>query len=136
MTTSDEQIVTMTRAEITDVLTRFVEAQRLSDVDDLSGLLTEDFELVGPLGFVVPKHEWLEQFRTGMLQIQSLEWDEIEIRTHAYAAFAIAIGRLTQGATYAGNRADGRFRVTAIAIGRGTSWLLAGAHYSPIAAPQ
>jgi Domain of unknown function (DUF4440) len=135
MTTSDEQIVTMTRAEITDLLTRFTEAQRLSDVDDLSGLLTEDFKLVGPLGFVVPKQEWLEQFRTGMLQIQSLEWDEIDIRTHAYAYFAIAIGRLTQAATYARKPTDGQFRVTAIAIGHGTSWHLAGAHYSPIAAP-
>jgi hypothetical protein len=135
MTTSDEQIVTMTRAEITDLLTRFAEAQRLSDVDDLSRLLTDDFKLVGPLGFVVSKQEWLEQFRTGMLQVQSLEWDEIEIRTHAYAYFAIAIGRLTQAATFTREPADGRFRVTAIAIGRGTSWHLAGAHYSPIAAP-
>ena len=115
MTTSDEQIVTMTRAEITDLLARFAEAQRLSDVDDLSGLLTDDFKLVGPLGFVVPKQEWLEQFRTGMLQIQSLEWDEIDIRTHAYAYFAIAIGRLTQVATFTREPADGRFRVTAIA---------------------
>jgi hypothetical protein len=135
MTTSDEQIVTTTRTEIKALLTRFAEAQRLSDVDDLSGLLTEDFKLVGPLGFVVPKQEWLEQFRTGMLQIQSLEWDEIDIRTHAYAYFAIAIGRLTQAATFARKAADGQFRVTAIAIGHGTTWHLAGAHYSPIAAP-
>jgi hypothetical protein len=81
------------------------------------------------------EQEWLEQFRTGTLQIQSLEWDEIDIRTHAYAHFAIAIGRLTQAATYARKPADGPFRVTAIAIGHGTSWHLAGAHYSPIAAP-
>jgi hypothetical protein len=135
MITSDEQIVAMTRTEIKDLLTRFAEAQRLSGVDELSGLLTDDFEVVGPLGFVVPKHEWLKQLRTGMLQIQSLEWDEIEIRTHAYACFAIAIGRLTQAASYARKPADGQFRVTAIAIGQGKSWHLAGAHYSPIAAP-
>ena len=135
MITNDEQIVTITRSEINDLLTRFAEAQRLSGVDELSGLLTDDFKLVGPLGFVVAKEEWLEQFRTGRLQIQSLEWDEIDIRTHAYAYFAIAIGRLTQAATYMGNPADGEFRVTAVAIGHGTSWHLAGAHYTPIAAP-
>jgi hypothetical protein len=133
MTTSDEQIVTMTRTEIMELLTRFAEAQRLSDVDDLSGLLTEDFKLVGPLGFVVPKQEWLEQFRTGMLQIESLDWDEIDIRTHAYSYSAIAIGRLTQAASFARKPAGGQFRVTAIAIGHGTSWQLAGTHYSPIA---
>jgi hypothetical protein len=116
-------------------LTRFAEAQQLSDVDELSGLLTDDFKLVGPLGFIVPKQEWLDQFRTGMLQIESLEWDEIDIRTHAYAHFAIAIGRLTQAATYARQPTNGQFRVTAIAIGSGTTWHLGGAHYSPISAP-
>jgi hypothetical protein len=135
MTTSDEQIVTMTRAEIRDLLMRFAEAQRLSDVDDLSRLLTDDFKLVGPLGFVVPKQEWLEQFRTGTLQVESLEWDEIDIRTHAYANFAIAIGGLAQAASFAQRPAGGQFRVTAIATGHGTSWQLAGAHYGPLAAP-
>ena len=135
MITSDEQIVSMTRTEVENLLTRFIEAQRVSNVDELSRLLTDDFKLVGPLGFIVPKQEWLEQFRTGMLEIESLEWDAIDIRTHAYAHFAIAIGRLTQTATYARKPADGQFRVTAIAIGSGTTWHLAGAHYSPIAKP-
>jgi hypothetical protein len=107
----------------------------VSDVDELTGLLTDDFKLVGPLGFVVPKQDWLKQFRAGTLEIQSLEWDEIDIRTRAYAYSAIAIGRLTQAASYARKPADGQFRVTAIAIGQGTTWHLAGAHYSPIAAP-
>ena len=132
MITSDEQIVSMTRTEIKALLTRFAEAQRVANVDDLSGTLTDDFKLVGPLGFIVRKHEWLEQFRTGVLRIEALEWDEIDIRTHAYAYFAIAIGRLTQAATYARKPADGQFRVTAIVIGSGTTWHLAGAHYSPI----
>jgi ketosteroid isomerase-like protein len=134
MITSDEQIVTTTRTEVQNVLTRFAEAQRASNIDELSALLTDDFKLVGPLGFIVSKQQWLEQFRTGTLQIESLEWDEIDIRTHAYANFALAIGKLNQTATYAQKPADGQFRVTAIAIGSGTSWHLAGTHYSPIAA--
>ena len=135
MITNDQQTVNMTADEVGELLNRFAEAQRLSDLDALSELLTDDFKLVGPLGFVVPKQQWLEQFRSGALQIESLEWDEVDIRTHAYANSAIAIGRLTQSATYADNRADGAFRVTAIAIGYGVTWRLAGAHYSPIADP-
>jgi hypothetical protein len=135
MTTSDQQAVSLTTDEITELLERFAEAQRLSDVDTLSKLLTDDFKLVGPLGFVVPKHLWLEQFRAGTLQIESLEWDEVDIRTYAYANFAIAIGRLSQVATYAQRRSDGQFRVTVIAIGHGTTWQLTGAHYSAIAPP-
>jgi hypothetical protein len=135
MTTSDQQIVSLTSEEISKLLGRFAEAQTLSDVDALSGLLTDDFKLVGPLGFVVPKQLWLEQFHTAALQIELLEWDEVDVRTYADAGFAIAIGELTQAATYAQNRSDGRFRVTLIAVGHGVTWQLAGAHYSPIAAP-
>ena len=135
MITSDKQTVNTIASEIGKLLNRFAEAQRLSDLDDLSELLTDDFKLVGPLGFVVPKQQWLEQFRSGALQIESLQWDEVDIRTHAYANSAIAIGRLTQTATYADNRADGAFRVTAIAVGNGVTLHLAGAHYSPIADP-
>jgi hypothetical protein len=134
MIASDQQVVDMTTNEITKLLDRFAEVQQQADVAALSELLTEDFRLVGPLGFVVPKQLWLEQFRSGALQIESLEWDEVDVRTHAYANFAIAIGRLTQAATYAQNRSDGRFRVTAIAIGHGVTWHLAGVHYSSIAA--
>jgi hypothetical protein len=135
MTTSDQQIVSLTSEEISKLLERFAEAQTLSDVTALSGLLSDDFKLVGPLGFVVPKQQWLEEFHSGALQIESLQWDEVDVRTYADAGFAIAIGTLTQAATYAQNRSDGRFRVTVIAIGHGVRWQLAGAHYSPIAAP-
>jgi hypothetical protein len=130
MITSDQQTVSATATEIGKLLNRFAEAQRLSDLDVLPELLTDDFKLVGPLGFVVPKQQWLEQFRSGVLQIESLEWGDVDIRTHAYANSAIAIGRLTQTATYADNRADGAFRVTAIAIGHGVTWhrLRSGSH--------
>ena len=134
MTTSDQQTVGLTTGEVSTLLGRFAEAQRLSDLDALSGLLADDFKLVGPLGFVVPKQQWLEQFRSGALELESLEWEELDICTYADAGFAIAIGKLTQAATYAENRSDGQFRVTLIAIGHGVTWQLAGAHYSPIAA--
>ena len=83
----------------------------------------------------MPKQQWLEQFHGRALQIESLQWEEVDVRTYAYANFAIAIGKLTQTATYAQSRSDGQFRVTALAIGHGMTWQLAGAHYSAIAAP-
>ena len=135
MITSDWHAVILTTEEIRKLLERFAGAQRLSDLDALSQLLTDDFKLVGPLGFVVPKQLWLEQFRTGALQIDSLEWDEVDIRAYAYANLALAVGKLTQAGTYAQNRSDGQFRVTAIAIEHGVTWQLAGAHYSAITAP-
>ncbi len=132
---TDQQAQANTTNQIKNLLNGSAEAQRLSEVDDLSSLLSDDFTLVGPLGFVVPKQQWLAQFRTGALRIASLEWDEIDIRTYGYAQVAIIVGRLTQAATYAEKPADGRFRVTAIALRLGPRWQLTGAHYSPIAAP-
>ena len=99
------------------------------------GAADRGLQLVGPLGFVVPRDLWLNQFESGALKMESLEWDEVDIRTHAYANCAIAIGKLTQTATYADSRSDGAFRVSVIAVGYGVSWQLAGAHYSPIGAP-
>jgi hypothetical protein len=105
------------------------------DSGALAQLATDDFKLVGPLGFVVPKAQWLEQFDAQTLQIESLDWDELDVRTCAYRMVAIAIGRLTQTATYAQTLAGGQFRVTVIALRDGPRWRLAGAHYSRIADP-
>jgi ketosteroid isomerase-like protein len=135
MITNDEQIQAMTTEQTEELLHRFVGAQASADVDALRALLTDDFKLVGPLGFVVPKEQWIAQFSSGALQIESLDWDEIDVRTHGYAQTSIAIGQLTQQAKYAGQPANGRFRVTAIALRHGPHWRLAGAHYSGIAAP-
>jgi len=132
---TDQDTLATTTNQINDLLKDFAEGQRLSDTDQLSSLLTEDFKLVGPLGFVVPKQQWLAQFESGALRIESLEWDEIELRTYGYAQVAIALGRLRQAATYAGKPADGRFRVTVTMLRLGPRWRLAGAHYSAIAEP-
>jgi ketosteroid isomerase-like protein len=135
MVTSNEYSQAMTTNEIERALEAFADAQRRGDGGELAQLLTDDFELVGPLGFVVPKVQWLEEFDTHTLQIESLDWDELEIRTYGYRMVAIAIGRLTQTATYNQAPAGGQFRVTAIVLRDGLRWRLAGAHYSRIAAP-
>jgi ketosteroid isomerase-like protein len=135
-TQTDQQLQAFSTRQIGDLLDSFADAQEHADRDALGSLLSDDFKLVGPLGFVVARQQWLDQFRTGGLQISSLEWDELDIRSHGYWQVAIAIGRLQQHATYAGRPADGTFRVTAIAIRAGDRWLIAGLHYSPIAAPD
>lgn len=106
-------------------------AQQGGDADALAALLTDDFQLVGPLGFVLDKEQWLDQHRSGALVMSSVQWDDVDVR--AYGGAAIAIGRQTQQAQYRGQPADGRFRVSHLAIRAGESWALAGAHFSPIA---
>jgi ketosteroid isomerase-like protein len=135
MIRSNEYSQAMTSSEIELALGEFADAQRRGDAGALARLVTDDFKLVGPLGFVVPKAKWLEQFDTQTLQIESLDWDELDIRTYGYREVAIAIGRLTQIASYEQRLAGGQFRVTAIALRDGPHWRLAGAHYSRIEEP-
>jgi hypothetical protein len=124
---------TATDQHIMELGERFAEAQMLRDIDQLEALLTEDFKLVGPLGFVLDKQQWLAQYRSGALEMQSVQWDEVEVR--GYGGMAVAIGRQTQAGSHQEHPANGSFRVTQIAIQRDGGWLLAGLHFSPIAQP-
>jgi ketosteroid isomerase-like protein len=112
---------------------RCAEAEQRGDVDVLDALATDDFTLVGPLGFVLNKRQWLDRYRTGAVVTHSLVWDEIEVRDYGDAA--VAIGCHSQRAEYQGNNADGRFRATHVAVRRGDDWLLASVHLSPLGGP-
>jgi ketosteroid isomerase-like protein len=108
-------------------------AERAGDADALQPLLADDFLLVGPLGFMLDKTQYLGSRRSGDLRHESLVWDDVRVR--AYTDAAVVVGALTQRTTYQGRDASGRFRVTQVAIRRGDRWILAGLHYSPIAQP-
>jgi ketosteroid isomerase-like protein len=125
MSTTDELVRELGR--------RWAEAERHGDTAVLDALTTEDFTLVGPLGFMLDKQQWLGRYRGGTLVTRSVAWEEVSVRD--YGAAAVAIGRVTQQAEYQGRSADGQFRVTHIAIRRDDRWLLAGLHYSPIGGP-
>jgi ketosteroid isomerase-like protein len=112
---------------------QWANAERAGDADALAPLLADDFLLVGPLGFMLDKTQYLGSRRTGDLRHESLVWDDVRVR--AYDNAAVAVGAQTQRTTYQGRDASGRFRVTQVAIRRGDRWILAGLHYSPIAQP-
>jgi ketosteroid isomerase-like protein len=135
MSSHTDQHANDTASQMEDLLRRLADAQRRADVDGLASLLSDDFELVGPLGFVVPKQGWLEQFRSGAFEVSAIDWDELDVRTYADSQVSIAIGRMQQRAQYAGRPSDGTFRVTVVAIRAGDRWVVAGLHYSPIAPP-
>ena len=113
---------------------QWANAERAGDADALEPLLADDFLLVGPLGFVLDKTQYLGSRRAGDLRHESLVWDDVHVR--GYGDAAVAVGAQTQRTTFQGRDASGRFRVTQVAIRRGDRWILAGLHYSPIAQPS
>jgi uncharacterized protein (TIGR02246 family) len=122
-----------TENEIRELGRRWADAEQRGDTDALAGMSTDDFTLVGPAGFVLEREQWFAGYHSGALKIQSLTWDDVQVRD--YGDTAVAIGVRTQEATYQGNPAGGRFRGTHIAAHRDGRWLMAGVHLSPMAAP-
>jgi hypothetical protein len=53
-------------------------------------LVTDDFQLIGPFGFVLEKTQWLDRYRSGDLVTTELSWHHLETRT--YGEKAVAIG--------------------------------------------
>lgn len=109
---------------------RWAEAEQRADIAALDAMTVADFMLVGPLGFVLDKQQWLDRYRSGDLVTSSLVWDEVTVREYGDAA--IAVGRHTQRATYRGQPSDGEFRATHIAVRTADGWQLAGIQLSPI----
>jgi ketosteroid isomerase-like protein len=109
---------------------RWADAERRGDAAALEALTVADFTLVGPLGFVIDRAQWVDRARSGDFVTSTLDWDEVSVR--AYGDAAVVIGRHTQQATYKGQPSDGQFRATHIAVRTDDGWRLAGMHLSPI----
>ncbi|MGA8116699.1 MAG: nuclear transport factor 2 family protein [Actinocatenispora sp.] len=122
-----------TDEQIRDLARRWVEAEEAADVATLDGLSTEDFTLVGPVGFVLDKQQWLDRYRGGALVTRSLAWDDLTVREYGDAA--VVVGLHTQRAEHQGNPVNGQFRGTHIVVRAGGDWLLAGVHLSPVGGP-
>ena len=114
-----------------DLVRHWADAERAGDAEALAPLLADDFLLVGPLGFMLDKTQYLGSRRTGDLTHESLAWEDVRVRVYGDAA--VAVGNQAQRSSYQGRDASGQFRVTQVAIRRGDRWILAGLHYSPIA---
>jgi len=121
-----------TATEIRELGARWIDAEQRGDSDALAGLVVDDFTMVGPLGFVLDREQWLSCYRTGDLVTSSVEWDDVTIR--AYGDAAVAVGRQTQRASYHGQPSDGQFRITHIAVRTVDGWRFAGIQLSPIGA--
>ena len=89
--------------------------------------------LVGPVGFVLDKQQWLERYRGGSLRTTALAFEDAVTRVHGDCA--IRIGRHVQEAEFQGRPVNGEFRATHIAVRDGDRWRLAGVHLSPIGGP-
>jgi hypothetical protein len=119
--------------ELADLDRTITRAEIAGDTATLDALATDDFMLVGPVGFVLDKQQWLGRYRGGGLQTHALAFEDAVTRDHGDSA--IRIGRHIQQAEFQGRPVNGEFRATHIAVRDGGRWRLAGVHLSPIGGP-
>jgi ketosteroid isomerase-like protein len=114
---------------IQDLERTWARAETEGDSDTLAALTVDDFTLVGPLGFVLNRTQWLGRYQGGGLETLTLDWDDPQIRI--LGDTAITIGEHVQQARFQGNPVDARFRGTHIYVRTDGGWRLAGQHLSP-----
>jgi len=122
-----------TEEEIRELNQRWARAETRGDVAALDALAADGFRLVGPVGFVLDKQQWLDRYRLGDFVTASLRFEDVE--TRRYGDTAVSIGRQVQQAQYQGHPANGEFRTTLIAVRDGGRWRLAGCQVGPLGGP-
>jgi hypothetical protein len=122
-----------TLTELSDLDRALTRAEIEGDTATLDALATDDFRLVGPVGFVLDKSQWLDRYRGGGFHTTALAFEDAV--TRVYGDTAVRVVRHIQRAQFQGRPVDGEFRATHIAVRQGGGWRLAGVHLSPIGGP-
>jgi ketosteroid isomerase-like protein len=118
--------------EIMQTGQQWAAAESSGDAETLAGLVTDDFQVVGPVGFVLDRQQYLGRYQGGFAP-ESVTWDEVTVRD--YGAAAVSIATVTQRASFGGQRADGQFRVGHLFVRTGDRWQIANVQYSMIGGP-
>jgi ketosteroid isomerase-like protein len=91
---------------------RLVEAERANDARSLEDALAEDFQFVGPAGFVLDRNQFVHRFDSGDLKTTNFDITGLVFRDHG--THAVAIGVWQQETTYQGRPNNGNFRLTLV----------------------
>jgi ketosteroid isomerase-like protein len=118
--------------DLLDLVERWTAAEQENDVGRLEGLLADDFVGVGPLGFVLPREQWLARFGNG-LENRAFAVEDPQVRE--YGTAAVVVGVLAQETSFQGGDNSGRFRLTLVAVRPADRWLLAHVHIGPLQHP-
>jgi ketosteroid isomerase-like protein len=127
---------TTTADQIREIGSAWVDAELRADADTLAGLATDDFQLVGPFGFVLDKQQWLDRYRSGDFVTTALTWRDVGVRE--YGDSVVTIGTQSQRAAYKGTPSNGDFRITHVFVRDGDRWKIASMQLSPttLGSPQ
>lgn len=116
--------------EVRDVQQRFDQAELMADQDTLRELIAEDFQSIGPKGFVLNKEQWIG--RHGHFTYHELNTSEVDVRRYGdHTAIVRNVQR--NRATYQGEESVVATRVSQVWVHHAGSWRLVAIQFSPLA---
>ena len=115
--------------EILDLVRRWAAAEQQNDLGLLDGVLADDFQGVGPAGFVLTREQWLARFGNG-LENRAFAVEDAQVRD--YGAASVVIGAVAQETSFQGRDNSGRFRLTLVAVRPDDRWRVANVHIGPL----
>ncbi|MFD1938474.1 MULTISPECIES: DUF4440 domain-containing protein [Nonomuraea] len=120
--------------QVLDLLHRWAGAELHGDADAFDDLLSADFTGIGPVGFVLDKHQWAGRHR-GDLTNHHFEIREPHVRLHGDSA--IVGGVQEQRTSVMGRQVDDSFRLTLLAVRQDDRWVIANIQLSgPLQSPS
>jgi hypothetical protein len=120
--TSEEQ-------QILGLQEQFDTAELDDDRKVLHELIAEDFQSIGPRGFVLDKEQWIN--RHDHFHYSALETSEHEVRRYDGAAIVRNVQRNT--GVHDGQESQYVMRVGQVWVNQSGKWRLAGIQFSPLA---
>jgi ketosteroid isomerase-like protein len=119
------------KSEISECEMRLYAAMRVSDVDELDALISDELLFVGPSGEMVSKAMDLEMHRSGGIQITQLEPREQEMRVLNDAV--VATTKVFVAGVFQGNSFASEMRYTRVWRRTESGWKILAGHCGFIA---
>ena len=120
-------------AELEDLGRRWAQAEVAQDLATLAELAHPDFLLVGPLGFVLDREQWLDRYASGDFVTTALDWRDLTCGSSATRRWSS--GSMINRPRTAGSPTTANSEQPTCWSATPPRWQLVGMHLSPIAAP-
>ena len=123
---NDPEIV---KSELAAVERRLIMAVQRKDLTTLNEIWDDDYLGTAPNGRVVSKADLMAAVNDNVIQIQTLEPDDLYVRM--FGDVAVMTGKAAVRATVVAEDVDTNVRGTGIFIRRNGKWKIAGVHVGP-----
>jgi ketosteroid isomerase-like protein len=121
-------------SEIRKLMNDGAAAMSRNDAAAFESMTTPDYMFINPNGVVQTRDERAASMRSGESKLESVVYDELNVRIHPEGNGALVVGRATVKGVNMGTRVDGQYRVTQVWTKMPDRWSQVHSQATPITA--